>query len=81
MRTLDGFNELELEGERLISGTVVQVRLVRGGWLTGVIIWYGGENQPTFRMILDGGTSTSPLTAEFPLPASAIVRLIPQEEP
>jgi hypothetical protein len=41
----------------------------------------GGESQPTFRMILDGGTSTSPLTAEFPLPASAIVRLIPQEEP
>jgi hypothetical protein len=41
VRTLDGFSELELEGERLISGTVVQVRLVRGGWLTGVIIWYG----------------------------------------
>ena len=79
LKNRDGMNELVLDGQHLISGTVVQLRLVRGGWVTGVLIWYGEQDEPTFRMLLDGGTSKDPLTVEFPLPPTAVVRLIPRD--
>jgi hypothetical protein len=77
IRSVEGSRELVLDEQPLLSGSVVQLHLVRGGWVTGVLVWRGGDERPTFRMLLDGGTATAPLSVELPLPAHAVVRVLP----
>ena len=78
MKKHESVGEPAMDGQQLISGTVVQMRLAQGDWITGIIIAHSDQDQPSFRMLLDGGTASSPVTVEFPLPANAVVRLIPQ---